>query len=87
MQESITVLQAAKAAVADVKTFTLDSPSYAKEQTKLDELYSTKIKKCFADFEVSFPPRLVILFRSLAFADPGSIQHMGRQFRLRCKHR
>jgi len=77
MQESITVLQAAKAAVADVKTFTLESNSYATEKAKLDELYSTKIKKCFADFEVNFLPRPVTLFRSLVFADPGSVQHMG----------
>jgi hypothetical protein len=77
MQESITVLQSAKAAVADVTKFTLENPAYAKEKAKLDELYSTKIKKCFTDFEVSFPPRPVSLFCSLVFADRGSIQHMG----------
>ena len=87
MQESITALQAAKAAVADVKRFTLESPAYATEKAKLDELYATKIKKCFTDFEVSFSPRPVTLFRSLVFADRGSIQHMGRHVRLRCKHR
>jgi len=69
-------LQAAKAAVADVKTFTLGSPEYAAEKAKLDELYSTKIKKCFTDFEVSFPRSPFASFRSLVFADHGSIRHM-----------
>ena len=77
MQESITVLQAAKAAVADVKSFTLESPAYATEKAKLDDLYATKIKKCFDDFAVSCPPRPVTLYRSLVFADHGSIQYMG----------
>jgi len=75
MQDSITALQAAKAAVADVKTFTLESPAYTAEKAKLDELYSTKIKKCFTDFEVSFP-RPFTSFRSLVFADRRSIRHM-----------
>lgn len=53
MHESIAALQAAKLAVTDVKSFTLDSQAYSVEKTKLDDLYSTKVKKCFADFEIT----------------------------------
>lgn len=56
MLESITVLQVAKAAAVDVRALTLESPAYTTEKAKFDELFSTKIKKCFTDFDVSFYP-------------------------------
>ena len=54
MLESITALRAAKDAVADVMTFTLGSAEYTAEKDKLAQLYFTKIKQCFADFQVRF---------------------------------
>jgi len=67
MLESITVLQSAKDAVTDVKTFTWGSREFAAERRKLDELF-TKVKQCFSYFQVR---RFlsVTLFGSLAFAD------------------
>ena len=54
MQESLTTLQAAQAAVTNVKTFTLGSTEHAAEKAKFAQLYSTKIKQCFADLDVRF---------------------------------
>lgn len=51
MLESITVLQNAKDAVADVKTFTWESREIAAQRHKLDELF-TKVRQCFSYFQI-----------------------------------